>query len=343
MEGPGQVQGKWEGQGQGESTWEGQGGQSQGKSGETPNSNVEVSQETLNKLNAPHSREKNIQYLNSLGRIKGLSQKLGVSLSTGLTDFQVATSRDCFGTNSFPTKGFFRLFFEAFQDTTLMVLIAVAIVLLVIGIVEHGVEGWIRGGAFFIAVFLVALWQGYKDYYKELSALEKFSHEKCSVIRGCCSQIDPKDLVVGDIIFLRAGETIPADCIVCDHNVITCNESALTGESDDLNKSIFQDCFLLSSSRLTGGSLGCHAMVIGIGPHSQWWKALNTPLQLTEQIQSFLSLRQIGSTRLTPSRFIGVLALGIAIASSSKIVTTEGGVGSPAGGEVALLDKFLLS
>jgi Ca2+-transporting ATPase len=64
------------------------------------------------------------------------------------------------------------------------------------------------------------------------------------------------------------------------------NESALTGEPDDLRKSIDKDCFLLSSTLITEGD-GCKALVFGIGLNSQWGKikanlvneAENTPLQ----------------------------------------------------------------
>ena len=65
------------------------------------------------------------------------------------------------------------------------------------------------------------------------------------------------------------------------------NESALTGEAEDLRKSIDDDCFLLSSCLLTEAEDKVHAMVIGIGCFSQWGKIKanlvtedeNTPLQ----------------------------------------------------------------
>ncbi len=79
---------------------------------------------------------------------------------------------------------------------------------------------------------------------------------------------------------------IPADSIICDNNTIMSNESALTGESDDLKKAKAKDCFLLSSCLITEGE-EARALVIGIGPNSQWGKikanlvseAVNTPLQ----------------------------------------------------------------
>jgi P-type Ca2+ transporter type 2C len=110
----------------------------------------------------------------------------------------------------------------------------------------------------------------------------------------------------------QAGDMIPADCVVCDLNVIKANESALTGESDDLKKSKGGDCFLLSSCLITEGE-EVHAVVIGVGPHSQWGKikanlvseAVNTPLQdkLEEMAQQVVScdlapLTQIRSATL---------------------------------------------
>ena len=64
------------------------------------------------------------------------------------------------------------------------------------------------------------------------------------------------------------------------------NESALTGESDDLKKTRDKDCFLLSSCLISSGD-DAQAVVIGIGPRSQWGKikanlvseSVNTPLQ----------------------------------------------------------------
>lgn len=98
--------------------------------------------------------------------------------------------------------------------------------------------------------------------------------------------MNPVEIVVGDVILLQAGDSIPADACVCDHNKIMCNESALTGESDDLPKRRSKDCFLLSSCLVTEGE-EVRAVVIATGINSQWGKikanlvseAVNTPLQ----------------------------------------------------------------
>jgi P-type Ca2+ transporter type 2C len=281
---------------------------------------TEISQEILDNLNVSQARVENRKYLDSIGGVELLAQNLGVSLTHGASNSNLDRLRSKYGTNTFPEspmKGFFELFFEAFQDTTLMILIAAAIVSLIIGMVEHGVsEGWIEGGAILIAVFLVASVTAFNDYTKELQfrALEHSSQgdERCSVIRdGEIERINPKDLVVGDLILLQAGDAIPADSIVCDNNIVKANESALTGESDDLNKSKEKDCFLLSSCLITEGE-EVHALVIGIGPNSQWGKiksnlvseAVNTPLQdklenMAEQVLTTTPPPPIPSSPLT--------------------------------------------
>ena len=68
--------------------------------------------------------------------------------------------------------------------------------------------------------------------------------------------------------------------------MVKSNESALTGEPDDLEKSIAGDCFLKSSCLITEGEES-RAIVCGIGLNSIWGRikanlvteAVNTPLQ----------------------------------------------------------------
>lgn len=64
------------------------------------------------------------------------------------------------------------------------------------------------------------------------------------------TNIDYQDIVVDDILILKRGDQVPADCVVvqgeCD-----CNESLLTGESDLIHKS--KDSSLMSGSFINAG------------------------------------------------------------------------------------------
>jgi calcium-translocating P-type ATPase len=105
--------------------------------------------------------------------------------------------------------------------------------------------------------------------------------------------------VVGDIVRLNAGDKIPADGILVLGNDITCNESAITGESDDLKKNSHDgDVFLLSGATISSGY--GHMLVTAVGVNSRWGRSkaklvaesAETPLQqklnvLAEQIGYF--------------------------------------------------------
>jgi magnesium-transporting ATPase (P-type) len=244
-----------------------------------------------------------------------LAKRIGVDVEKGLSDVQVQKSREQFGANAMPESpqtGFFSLLLDALSETILLILIAAAAVSLAVGLYEDPENGYVEGAAIFIAVFLVSNIQAFNDYSKELKFREleasSANDQRASVLRnGAVELINPADLVVGDIICLQvivqdavfclsqltyvfvplqAGDMVPADCAIIDHHIMRANESALTGEPDDLRKSFDGDCFLLSSTLITEGD-GCKALVLGIGLNSQWGKikanlvteAENTPLQ----------------------------------------------------------------
>ena len=66
-----------------------------------------------------------------------------------------------FGANKYqkpPPKRFLRFVFNAFKDTTILILLACAVLSLGFGIKQHGWEdGWYDGGSIILAVFLVVV------------------------------------------------------------------------------------------------------------------------------------------------------------------------------------------
>lgn len=49
--------------------------------------------------------------------------------------------------------------------------------------------------------------------------------------------VDSQELVVGDIVKIESGKTIPADCILLQSTDLSCSEAGLTGEPEPLHKS----------------------------------------------------------------------------------------------------------
>lgn len=177
---------------------------------------MEITKEVLASLNVEQARAANREKLDSIGGVEGLASLLHLSLETGLTSSQVIEMRNKFGANAFPEspmEGFFSIFLSSFNDFTILVLIASAIVSLGIGVYEDPSTGWIEGSAILIAVFTVALVTATNDYTKELQfrALEHTSQntERTSVIRdGAVVRINPVDIVIGDLVRLQVQEII---------------------------------------------------------------------------------------------------------------------------------------
>lgn len=67
---------------------------------------------------------------------------------------------------------------------------------------------------------------------KALEALKDMSAPKAKVLRsGKKSQVDAKELVPGDIVYLEAGDSVPADLRLIETSNLEIQEAALTGES----------------------------------------------------------------------------------------------------------------
>ncbi len=79
---------------------------------------------------------------------------------------------------------------------------------------------------------------------KALSALRKLINPTTRVFRNnSLKSIDITELVPGDIVFLEAGDRVPADGIIFESNQSKLDESTLTGESVPQSKSINQEVF----------------------------------------------------------------------------------------------------
>jgi len=258
------------------------------------------------------------------GGTLSLAMALGTDLIMGLSRNQIEEKRKIYGRNAFPEppmKGFFRLFLDSFGDAILRVLIVAAIVSLIIGLIEEPNKGWIEGTAILIAVFIVAFVTAGNDYSKELQfrALEKSSEEtyRATVIRSAdMIQVHPEELVVGDVVLLKAGDLIPADGIIFEGEGVKSNESGLTGEPDDLIKEPGgPNPFLFSSCLITevGNSSDAKVLVTGVGEHSQWGKIKKNLVSQSGETPLQVKLDRMAS-------LIGYVGVGFAVATFIVLV-----------------------
>jgi len=154
---------------------------------------------------------------------------LKVDLKKGLTQQEVENRRKKYGLNLIPEeKPFSRLktFLDQFKSPLVYILVFAGIITLALG-------KWTDTVVIFLAVFINALfgfWQESK-VSKVLKELKKVLKTKATVIReGQKKEIFQEEIVVGDIIFLKAGDRIPADARLISFEDFSVSEAVLTGE-----------------------------------------------------------------------------------------------------------------
>ncbi|EDQ88754.1 uncharacterized protein MONBRDRAFT_8804 [Monosiga brevicollis MX1] len=150
---------------------------------------------------------------------------------------------------------------DAAQDPILFVLTIAAILSLFLDVYVSNKPdtGWIKGLALLISVAIVILVTAINDLQKERQFRELMEKQEsglqADVIRnGEQVRVKYQDLVVGDIVQIHAGLVLPADGVLFRADHIKCDESALTGESLDVPKSLEEDPWLLSGTSVKQGS-----------------------------------------------------------------------------------------
>ena len=140
---------------------------------------------------------------------------------------------------------------------------------IILGAITEGLSGCIDGVAILCAVLIVLNVTAINDLQKDKQFRElnaENNRRNITVIRdGHQSQILVDDLVVGDIVQISAGDTVPADGIYLSGNNVKMDESKLTGESDQVEKGA-KNPFIVSSSECHEGTLTM--LVVAVGPHS---------------------------------------------------------------------------
>lgn len=114
------------------------------------------------------------------------------------------------------------------------------IILLIAAIVSYFIDGLTQAMILFTIVFInvgLGFFQEYKAE-RSIAVLKKSFLSNAKVIRdGKIILIDSKEIVLGDLVILEAGDKIPADLRLIEEESFQVNESTLTGESMPVSKS----------------------------------------------------------------------------------------------------------
>ena len=165
-----------------------------------------------------------------------LCQELG-TCPEGLSSETAAKHLEQYGKNAIAEakkKPTWLIFLEQFKDFLVIILIIAALISAFTGDLESFIV--------IIAVITMNAILGTVQTVKaekSLSNLKKLSSPTAKVLRDGQTAILPaEEITVGDVVLLEAGDQIPADGRLIDCASLQTNESALTGESTNVEKSL---------------------------------------------------------------------------------------------------------
>lgn len=158
----------------------------------------------------------------------------------GLKNIEVKNRLQKYGKNKLKIikkQSKIKKFLCQFKDIMIIILILSSIVSFVLSIINN--ESFTDS----IIILLIVIINAIVGYIQEskadkaLEELKKLQTTKTKVKReGRIIEIDSEDIVVGDILVLEAGDTVPADARIIYEARLKCDESALTGESCNISK-----------------------------------------------------------------------------------------------------------
>ena len=157
------------------------------------------------------------------------------SKETGLTTGEVEIAIEKYGYNQLNEEkklSTMQVFISQFKDFLVIILIIASIISIISGNVESAIV--------ILVVIIINAILGTVQHLKaeeSISSLKNLSAPKSKVLRdGEKVEVLSKYLVPGDIVFVEAGDVVPADGRVIESFSFLINESSLTGESEGVEK-----------------------------------------------------------------------------------------------------------
>lgn len=164
------------------------------------------------------------------------ARALGTDAAMGLTAEEAGARLEKHGPNALKQgkkRTLWQMYLTQFKDVMVLVLLAAA---LISGVL---LGEWVDAGIILLVVLLNALLGVIQENRaeKSLEALKKLSSPHAKVRReGALLSVPASDLVPGDVVLLEAGDYVSADLRLTVSAGLRVDESALTGESEPVEK-----------------------------------------------------------------------------------------------------------
>lgn len=164
----------------------------------------------------------------------------------GLTSAEVEKSRQKHGSNNLtqiPPDPLWKKVLEGFKDPMIMILLVALVIQVVLFFL--GQAEWFEPVGILVAILIANGVASVSENKQEgkASALkaEEEAKETTKVIRdGKLAEIHVSEVVVGDIVYVQAGDKIPADGLVIE-GAFNVDQAALNGETEEAKKITYND------------------------------------------------------------------------------------------------------
>lgn len=185
--------------------------------------------------------------------LEQLTRELGTDARSGLSREERSRRQRLYGLNQLEHKKSsppLLLFLSQFGDTMVLMLLAATLL-----------SAFLREYADAITIMIIVILNavmGFVQEYKaerSLEALQQLSAPKAQIISGGeVREVAAEELVPGDIVFLKAGDRVPADVRIFSSASLEVEESPLTGETVPVAKDEHgEDCFAYMGCLVTRG------------------------------------------------------------------------------------------
>ena len=208
---------------------------------------------------------------------------------SGLTTSEVAEFRKKFGTNSMTPpvrEPLWKQYLKKFNDPIIKILILAVAISAVISVIKG--SGFLDTVGIILAVLLSTGISFFNEYRssREFDVLNAHRDDMAvKLIRDGRPVTAPsRDIVVGDLVLLEAGDAIPADGWISSADDIFADESAFSGESEpvrkDVKESVLKGSFVTAGKgQMIAGAVGDSAQMGVIAASLGIDHATRTPLE----------------------------------------------------------------
>ncbi|MEM3405780.1 MAG: cation-transporting P-type ATPase [Candidatus Pacearchaeota archaeon] len=201
--------------------------------------------------------------------------------------------------------------------------------LLVAAILSFIVNKNITAYTIIFIIFLITLTGFFQEFKAEkaIKSLKSILMPVSIVVRdGKEKEIPSREIVPQDILILRSGEKVPADCIILEEKNLYVDESILTGESKEIKKFPIKsekkysekECLFAGSLILSGK---CIAKVIHTGMNTRFGKIANMISKAEKELPLQKKINKIAKYMVYVAIIFSVLTGILMIATQQKTQT----------------------